>query len=98
MLQREDGIHFGHLRIRGTGTAAAHGTLTMKTPSLIAFGAMILIGWTALAGGVIAAFAGDPSASRHSHTHEEKIEPVRDEGPLLSDAPCEVVESVPCPA
>lgn len=74
----------------------------MKTPSLIVFGAVILVGWTSLAGGVIAAFAGDPAASHKSHTHQEEAAPVEDQGPLISDAPCafDVVPdaSVPCPA
>ncbi|MGV3622376.1 MAG: hypothetical protein ACO1OB_16280 [Archangium sp.] len=74
----------------------------MKTPSLIAFGAVILIGWTSLAGGVIAVFAGDPAASRKSHDHVEEVAPLKDQGPLISDAPCafDVAPdaSVPCPA
>lgn len=74
----------------------------MKTPSLIVFGAVILIGWTSLAGGVIAVFAGDPASSHKSHTHQEEIAPTLDQGPLISDAPCAFDAapdaSVPCPA
>lgn len=59
----------------------------MKTPSLIAFGALILIGWTTLAGGVIAVFAGDSAASRKPHLHQERVVPHVEEAPLMSDAP-----------
>lgn len=72
----------------------------MKT--LLAFGALILIGWTTLAGGVIAVFAADPAASRKSHQHFEQPAPVAPEAPLMSDAPCDqsgaLDGSVPCPA
>jgi hypothetical protein len=70
----------------------------MKNTTLVLFAALILIGWTLLAAGVIAVFAGQPDASMRSHHHVEKPQ-----APMLSDAPCPLFDenpdaSVPCPA
>lgn len=74
----------------------------MKTNLTLAFfAALILLGWTSLAAGVIAVFAGEPTVSSHVHPHKTPaVEPA-----LLSDSetPCPLrVEapdaSVPCSA
>ncbi len=74
----------------------------MKTNlSLALFAALILLGWTALAAGVIAVFAGEPQVSSH---YQQRGAPVL--APALvsdSEAPCpmrvEVPDaSVPCSA
>lgn len=68
----------------------------MKTSSLIAFAALILLGWTTLAGGVIAVFAGDPTASQRSHSHVEEVAPTpHDDAPCVADKAADA--SVPCP-
>ena len=75
----------------------------MKTFSLPLFAAVILLGWTALAAGVIAVFAGQPTISSKPHPHELPPQP---EPPALfsdSEAPCPAGEqspdaSVPCSA
>lgn len=69
----------------------------MKNTSLALFAALIILGWTSLAAGVIAVFAGQPDVSARAHRHEPAPEPLQ----LLTDAPCptEVLDaSVPCPA
>ncbi len=76
----------------------------MKNLSLALFAALILLGWTALAAGVIAVFAGQPTVSTRVHPHELPPEPP--EPPALlsdSDAPCPTGDqlpdaSVPCSA
>ncbi|MDP1826912.1 MAG: hypothetical protein Q8L48_26805 [Archangium sp.] len=70
----------------------------MKNTSLALFAALILVGWTSLAAGVIAVFAGQPDVSSRAHRHVPAEQPVQQ---LLTDAPCptEAVDaSVPCPA
>ncbi|MDP2275685.1 MAG: hypothetical protein Q8N23_03245 [Archangium sp.] len=71
----------------------------MKNISLAVFAALILLGWTALAAGVIAVFAGQPTVSTQLHPHEPPPEPPA----LFSDAPCPTGvpppdASVPCSA
>lgn len=71
----------------------------MKNLSLTLFAALILLGWTTLAAGVIAVFAGQPTLSTKPHPHEAPPEPPA----LFSDAPCPTGEqppdaSVPCSA
>jgi hypothetical protein len=69
------------------GTAPAQGTLAMKNTTLALFAALILLGWTSLAAGVIAVFAGQPDVSARAHSHELAPEPVQ----LFTDAPCPTV-------
>ena len=71
----------------------------MKTIAL--FAALLTLGWTTLAGGVIAALAGEPAVTSHRHDHAPAVEPapVRN---VLGD-PClgatlDLDASVPCPA
>ncbi len=72
----------------------------MKNISLISFALLILIGWTALAMGVIAAFAGAPEVSTRSHRHP--LPPWVPPDPLISGRPCPATgtqtsdASVPC--
>ena len=48
----------------------------MKTNlSLALFAALILLGWTALAAGVIAVFAGEPQVSSHYQPQAEPTPP-----------------------
>lgn len=74
----------------------------MKT--LILFGALVLLGWTAMAAGVIAVFAGEPTVSMQSHRHLERqqLPEVTEPGPLLSNCPnggsSAPDASVPCSA
>ncbi|MFZ5443432.1 MAG: hypothetical protein ACOZQL_25720 [Myxococcota bacterium] len=76
----------------------------MKNLPLALFAALILLGWTALAAGVIAVFAADPTASSRKHDHVVPAHGFEIEStPLLSDAPCptkpEALDgSVPCEA
>lgn len=77
----------------------------MKNLSLALFAALILLGWTSLAAGVIAVLAGDPAASSRKHDHVVPAHGFEFEStPLLSDAPCPVRPdatldgSVPCEA
>lgn len=76
----------------------------MKNTSLALFAALILLGWTSLAAGVIAVFAGQPDVSARAHQHEAPPTPVPHREPaLFSDAPpCPVDQSpdasVPCEA
>ena len=74
----------------------------MKTNLTLAlFAALILVGWTSLAAGVIAVFAGEPKVSTHVHQHvAPEVAPA-----FVSDSetPCplrvEVPDaSVPCSA
>ncbi|MFO0593966.1 MAG: hypothetical protein U0228_01645 [Myxococcaceae bacterium] len=53
--------------------------------ALVVFALLVILGWTALAAGVIAVFQGEPNASMHSHHHIEKKP--NDDGPMLSDCP-----------
>lgn len=65
----------------------------MKNISLALFVTLMLLGWTALVGGVIAVLAADPAASWHKHDHvipNHGVEPPAT--PLLSDAPCPLGE------
>ena len=66
----------------------------MKTNLTLAlFAALILLGWTSLAAGVIAVFAGEPEVSSHVHQHAAP-EP----SPALlsdSDTPCPLRVEVP---
>ena len=71
----------------------------MKNTSLALFAALILLGWTSLAAGVIAVFAGQPDVSAHAHQHPRAAEPPM----LFSAMPCPTDgeppdASVPCPA
>lgn len=72
----------------------------MKNTSLALFAALILLGWTSLAAGVIAVFAGQPEVSARPHQHEPPPAPPA----LFSDRPpCPIgVEapdaSIPCSA
>lgn len=70
----------------------------MNKLTLVLFGALILIGWTALAAGVIAVFEGEPTVSMQSHQHIEPLNPEFSEpGPLLSDCSDDGLDgSVPC--
>ncbi|MFT3707049.1 MAG: hypothetical protein QM817_05205 [Archangium sp.] len=74
----------------------------MSKLTLIFFGALILIGWTTLAAGVIAVFEGEPTVSMQSHHHIEPPNPEFTEpGPLMSnDCPAGpgLDASVPCSA
>ena len=76
----------------------------MKNSTLALFAALILFGWTSLAAGVIAVFAGqaDFSARVHHHGLPPAPEPSDVDGPapLLSDIPCPppVDPADPCPA
>ena len=73
----------------------------MKTNlSLALFAALILLGWTALAAGVIAVFAGEPQVSSH---YQQPVEPTAEPALVSDSAPCPMrVEtpdaSVPCSA
>lgn len=75
----------------------------MKNTTLILFALLILVGWTALAAGVFAVFAGEPDFSRRAHQHQEQVAPLPQE-PLYSGRPCEQPgdqtpdASVPCEA
>ena len=72
----------------------------MKNTTLILFALLILLGWTALAAGVFAAFAGAPDVSTRAHQHQ--LVPVVPEEPLYSGRPCKPAgaqtpdASVPC--
>lgn len=72
----------------------------MKNTSLALFAALILLGWTSLAAGVIAAFAGQPDISMKVHPHEPPPAPPAllsgSEGcPPVTETPD---ASVPCSA
>ena len=71
----------------------------MKNSSLALFAALILVGWTSLAAGVLAIFAGQPDVSAHAHRHERAAAPPMlfsfMPGPTDSEPPD---ASVPCPA
>ena len=76
----------------------------MKNSSLVLFAALILLGWTSLAAGVIAAFAAEPTVSMKVHPHEPP-QPAQPRPALYSDSegPCPAVTeapdaSVPCEA
>lgn len=58
----------------------------MKNTALALFASLIFFGWTALAAGVIAGFAGAPALATHAHRHHDA--PVRavEPAPLYSDA------------
>ena len=72
----------------------------MKNSTLFLFSLLILVGWTALAAGVFAVFAGEPEVSMQVHQHE--VTPVPPEEPLFSGRPCPPAgsqtpdASVPC--
>ena len=74
----------------------------MKTTTLILFALLILIGWTSLAAGVLAAFAGEPNVSMRTHQHELAPPERVPTEPLYSGRPCPNVgdqtpdASVPC--
>ncbi|MBL8910931.1 MAG: hypothetical protein JNM17_09540 [Archangium sp.] len=74
----------------------------MKT--LILFGALVLLGWTTLAAGVIAVFEGEPTVSMKTYKPQkpEVLEQNDETGPLLSDCPrggsSGLDASVPCSA
>jgi hypothetical protein len=53
----------------------------MKNSSLALFAAVILIGWTSMAAGVIATFAGQPAFSSRAHQHHEVVAPVEVDSP-----------------
>lgn len=57
----------------------------MNNRALLLFAVLVLVGWTALAAGVIAVFAGEPNASMQSHHHVKPPVQAKPEGPLLSD-------------
>ena len=59
----------------------------MKNSSLVVFAAIILVGWTSLAAGVIASLAGEPAFVSHAHGHQGAPEEVSVPGPLYSNAP-----------
>lgn len=74
----------------------------MKT--LILFGALVLLGWTTLAAGVIAVFEGEPTVSMKTYKQPKPavVEENDETGPLLSDCPrggsSGLDASVPCSA
>lgn len=76
----------------------------MKTLALPLFAALILLGWTALAAGAIAALAGEPDFVSQRHQHRAAPPPVAEEpAPLISGTPqCDPATStdasVPCGA
>ncbi len=75
----------------------------MKTLPLALFAALILLGWTGLAAGVIAAFAGEPGVTSQAHQHQLEVHGVKPEPQLLSETPpCPLEQavdgSVPCSA
>ena len=74
----------------------------MKNTSLALFAALILLGWTSLAAGVIAVFAGQPEFSTQVHQHVVPEAAPKKLAPLYSDVPCEpdssLDASVPCEA
>jgi hypothetical protein len=77
----------------------------MKNISLALFAALILLGWTSLAAGVIAVFAGDPQFSSHVKAPVQQQAPElgpQDLAPMYSGAPCPTDQkpdaSVPCEA
>jgi hypothetical protein len=76
----------------------------MKNLSLIAFALMILLGWTAVAAGMIAALAGEPNVITRQHDHKIAPLPEGTTPSLYSRVPCPVVPaegmdgSVPCEA
>lgn len=74
----------------------------MKNAPLIALLLSVVLGWTALAAGVLAGFAGHPVVRSTPHDHLPRAPLVRPAvRPLAADAPCPpdgVVASVPCPA
>jgi hypothetical protein len=61
----------------------------MKNTTLMAFAVTILIGWTGLAAGLLASFAGHPVAVNRPHVHEQPASEVPDEPMLFSETPCE---------
>jgi hypothetical protein len=63
----------------------------MKTSTLTAFAVVMLLGWTALAAGVIGVFAGHPLVTAPAHSHVQSA-PVVDAPLLLSETPCEARE------
>jgi hypothetical protein len=62
----------------------------MKNTSLALFAALILLGWTALATGVIAVFAGAPEVTSKAHSHGPQ--------PVVTEEPALFSDSKPCPA
>lgn len=60
----------------------------MKNSTLALFAVVILLGWTSMAAGVIATFAGQPDLSTRAHRHHE-VAPVEQHQPaaLYSNAP-----------
>lgn len=75
----------------------------MKTLVLPLFAALILLGWTALAAGAIAALAGEPDFVSQRHHHRATPAPTPEPPPLISGTPpCDAASSrdasVPCEA
>lgn len=76
--------------------------VAMKTIAL--FAALMLVGWTLVAGGVIAMFAAEPAVSSRAHTHELELDAPTLRAPMYSgDDPClgsaaGLDAAVPCPA
>lgn len=58
----------------------------MKAAPLLALAALILIGWTALAAGVLASLAGHPGVRAHPHHHLPPREQRVSELPGRADA------------
>jgi hypothetical protein len=72
----------------------------MKNTTLTAFAVMILVGWTGLAAGLLASFAGVPEAVNKPHVHLQPASDVPDEPMLFSETPCDaraLDASVKCP-
>lgn len=59
----------------------------MKNSSLVLFAAVILLGWTSLAAGLIASFAGQPAFVSRAHGHQPAPTEVSVPGPLYSNVP-----------
>lgn len=56
----------------------------MNHTALALFASLILFGWTSLAAGVIATFAGQPGFSSHAHRH---VVVPSESAPLVAAAP-----------
>ncbi len=75
----------------------------MKNTTLALFAVLVLLGWTTLAAGVIASFAGQADVSLKVYRPiEPRGGPGAEPERLISDAPCPLDgspdASVPCPA
>ncbi len=57
----------------------------MKNTTLALFASLIFFGWTALAAGVLAGFAGAPALATQAHRHDAPVM-VEEPAPLYSDA------------